>query len=114
MKFLVFFTLVIALSFSSCSPCKNLLQKDEKIGQQFQNFQVKNPDKSSIKYRVKIKALYTREQAILQQAKSCEFADPSTYNYWYGKRLKYSSALENAFLAIEKESQSEKKVSELK
>ncbi len=96
------FILFLGLAFTSCSPCKNLVAKDNKIQEQFKALEAKQLGETDTKYKAKLQALYLKEKAVLDQVRTCEFEDQTIYDYWYNERLKYPSDLEKAWFEIER------------
>jgi hypothetical protein len=96
-----FLVLLLVFVSAACSaPCSNLRERDEKIMRDFQELQAQNLPTSNLKYLAKLKVLYEKEQALLDEVRSCEITDPADYNYWYGKRLKYPSELEKTYIKL--------------
>ena len=105
--------LLIFLLALGCSPCMQLQQKDEKISQQFENLKAKGLSTNDARYRIKLNALYSKEQQLLETVRTCDLEDPTVYNYWYGERLKYASDLEKAWYELQRSNQTRKRVSDL-
>lgn len=103
MKNQLYLCLILGLVLVACkSPCESLRADDEKIMEQFKILQANKKATDDLRYRAKLQTLYLKEQSILKQVRNCEFPDPTEYNYWYGKRLKYPSDLERTWLELSK------------
>ncbi|MEO0341539.1 MAG: hypothetical protein AAF242_20310, partial [Bacteroidota bacterium] len=102
---LLLFTCVL---LTSCNPCKSLVAKDNRIQEQFEALKAKGLADTDLKYKAKLKALYLKEKAVLEQVRTCEFEDQTVYNYWYNERLKYPSELEKAWFEMDRERQQTK------
>jgi hypothetical protein len=103
MKNQLLLCLLLGLALAACkSPCESLRANDDKIMEQFKELQSKRLPSDDLRYRAKLQTLYIKEQSILKQVRNCEFPDPTEYNYWYGKRLKYPSELERTWLELSK------------
>lgn len=101
MKVPFFVLLLLTMMNVACSSsCTNLQERDEKIMRDFKELQAEDLPTTNLKYLAKLKILYEREKALLDEVRSCDITDPAAYNYWYGERLKYPSDLERTYIRL--------------